>query len=139
MNCELVQSHLAALLDGELPPNLAAESDRHLANCPVCAQTYAELAGVREMASAWTVDAPDISARVMQAIVADDQAVLLDELRLLRTEMAELRAEVAALRRQLPPRAETPWTPPGRFENTKDYPPKDYPPMENDPWNLIRS
>ena len=134
MNCKLVQSRLTALLDGELPPNLAADTERHLTDCPDCTRTHAALGAVRELASAWRVDAPDISARVMQAVVADDQSVLLDEMRLLRMELGALRAEVADLRRQLAPRAETPWMPPGRFENTKDYPP-----MENDPWNLIRS
>ncbi len=133
MNCELVQSQLTSLLDGELPPNSAAEVEHHLANCPGCAQAQADLRAVSEMASAWKMDAPDISARVMLAVAADDQGLLLDEVRLLRTEMSELRAEVAALRRQLSPRPETLWMLPGRDS------PKDYPQTENDPWNLIRS
>lgn len=133
MNCEPVHSRLTALLDSELPPDTAAEIERHLSDCPGCAQTQAELAAVRDMAMAWSADAPDISARVMQAIVADDHSLLLDEVRLLRAEMAELRAEVAALRRRLSPRPETLWMLPGHDS------PKDYPRMENDPWNLVRS
>ena len=133
MNCELAQSRLTALLDGELAGDTAAETERHLADCPACAQARAGLAAVREMATAWGMDAPDIGARVMQAVIADDQHTLLDEMRGLRTEMAELRAEVAALRRQISPRPETLWTLTGRDS------PKDYPRMENDPWNLIRS
>lgn len=134
MNCDIVQSQLTALLDGELPAEMAAEMGRHLADCPGCSQVRAETLAVKDMASVWDVVAPDVSAHVMQAITADDQSLLLDEVRLLRVEMAELRAEVAALRRQLSPRPETLWTLPGRFDTAKDYPQ-----MENDPWNLIRS
>ena len=133
MNCELVQSRLTALLDGELPPDSAAEIERHMADCPGCVQAHAALAAVREMASAWSLDAPDISARVMQSVAAEEQSALLGEIRLLRTEIAELRAEVAALRRRLP-RTEPQWMPPGLFDS-----PQDYLRMENDPWNLIRS
>ena len=133
MNCELIQSQLTALLDGELPPDSAAEIERHLAACPGCVQIHAELLAARKMAAAWNVDAPETYARVMQAVAADDQSVLLDEVRLLRTEMAELRAAVAALRRRLSSRPETQWTLPSRDSS------KDYPRMENDPWNLIRS
>ena len=133
MNCDIVQSQLTALLDGELSPDAAADTEQHLAGCPGCSQARTDLAGIRRMASAWEVNTPDISARVMQAVAADDQHLLLDEIRLLRTEMAELRAEIAALRRRLLPRPETLWTLPGRDS------PKDYPRMENDPWNLIRS
>ena len=134
MNCDVVQSQLTALLDGELPPDSAAAAEKHLADCPGCAQSRSDLAAVKETASSWNVDAPDTYARVMQSVAADDQSVLLDEVRLLRAEMAELRAEVAALRRRLSPRPETLWTLPDRLDS-----PKDYPRMENDPWNLIRS
>ena len=134
MNCELIQSRMTALLDGELSPDAAADTERHLADCFACTQRRAELIAVKESASAWNMDAPDISARVMAAIAADDQHLLLNEIRLLRAEMAELRAEVAALRRQTARRVETPWPPSSRFEE-----PKDYPRLENDPWNLIRS
>ena len=134
MNCELVQPRLTALLDGQLGGELAAEIARHLANCPVCTQAHAELLAVKETASSWNVDAPDISARVMQAVAHDSENALLDEVRLLRAEMAELRAEVAALRRRLSPRPETLWTLTDRLDS-----PKDHPRMENDPWNLIRS
>lgn len=137
MNCELVRSQLAALLDGELTADTAAAAEWHLAACPTCTQAHADLAAVREMAAAWEVDTPDISARIRQAIAAEDQSLLLDEVRGLRTEMEALRAEVVALRRQLSrpelPRTEGAWTPPSR-ENAKDYSR-----MENDPWNLIRS
>ncbi len=134
MNCELVQPRLTALLDGHLGGELAAEIARHLADCPACTQAHAELLAVKEMASAWNVNAPDTHARVMQAVAHDSESALLDEVRLLRTEMAELRAEVAALRRRLSPRPETLWTLPDRLDSQKDYPR-----MENDPWNLIRS
>ena len=108
--------------------------ERHLAGCPACAQARAETLTVKEMASAWGVDAPDISPRVMQAAAADDQHALLDEMRRLRAEMAELRAEVASLRRRISPRPEILWTLPSHLDS-----PQDYPRMENDPWNLVRS
>lgn len=131
MTCDTCRSQLTALRDGELAPGAAAEAERHLAACPGCAQAWADLAAVREMADAWTVDAPDITTRVMQAVVSDDQSLLLDEMRCLRAEMQDLRAEVAALRHQLSRRADPPvWTPPAR---------SDYPRMESDPWNSIRS
>jgi len=135
MTCEIMQSQLTALADGELAPETAAEVRLHLAACPGCAQAHADITAVQEMAAAWAVDAPDISARIQAAIAADDQSVLLSEMRLLRTEIEALRAEVSVLRRQLAGRAEPlPWTPLGRVE-----PKKDYPRMENDPWNLVRS
>ncbi len=131
MICETIQSRLTALRDGELPPEAFAEAERHLAACPACAQAQADLASMLEMAAAWTVDAPDITGRVMQALVDDDQDLLLDEMRRLRAEMQELRAEVAALRRQLGRRDDPPaWFPPAE---------PDYSRMENDPWNLTRS
>lgn len=133
MNCELIQSQLTALLDGELPAERAAEIGRHLADCPGCSQVRTETLAVKDMAAVWDVVAPDVSARVMQAVAADDQNLLLGELRLLRTEMEALRAEVATLRRQLA-RSETPWMPPARYDSAKDYSK-----TENDPWNLIRS
>ena len=133
MNCEEVQARLTALLDGELTADIAAAAEWHLAGCPACTQAHADFVAVREMASVWSIDTPDISARIMQAVVDDGQSVLLDEMRGLRAEMEALRTEVAALRRQLP-RTETAWTPLGRVESAKDYPR-----MENDPWNLIRS
>lgn len=136
MTCDTFLSQLPALLDGELLPETAAESERHSATCAECAQVQSEIAEMRGMVSVWTVNAPDIAARVMQAVVADDQIVLLDEMRGLRAEMEALRAEVVALRRQLSrpelPRMDTAWTPPGRVES-------DYSRMENDPWKLIRS
>ncbi len=142
MTCEIMQSRLTALADGELTPETAAEVRLHLAACPDCAQAQAEETAVREMAASWDVDAPDIRTRVMQAISADAQCLLLAEMQLMRTEMEALRTEVealrtevAGLRRQLGRRAETPaWTPPARPEYTQDYPR-----MENDPWNLVRS
>ena len=83
------------------------------------------------MADAWTLDAPDITGRVLRAAASDDLALLLDEMRLLRAEMQDLRAEVAALRGQLGRRADAPlWTPPARPDFTR---------TENDPWNLTRS
>jgi anti-sigma factor RsiW len=131
MTCDSLQPQLMALLDGELAPEAAAEAERHLAVCPDCALLRADLAAVLGMASAWTIDAPDISDRVMQAVTDADQRLLLDEMRRLRAEMQELRAEVAALCRQLSRRADLPaWTPPAR---------PDFSRMENDPWNLTRS
>jgi len=131
MTCDTLRPSLTALMDGELSPYLAAEAERHLADCPGCASALADMATVRGTADAWTLDAPDITGRVLRAAEADDQAHLLDEMRLLRSEMQDLRAEVAALRGQLGRRADAPlWTPPAR---------PDYPRTENDPWNLTRS
>ncbi len=131
MTCDAIQSQLTALRDGEIPPEAFAEAERHLAACPACAKMWAEFGAVRDMAAAWTVDAPDITGRVMQALTDDDQHLLLDEMRRLRAEMQELRAEVAALRRQLGRRDDPPaWFPPAE---------PDYSQMENDPWNLTRS
>ncbi len=137
MTCDTLYPQLSALLDGELALESVAEAERHLSTCPQCAQARADLAAVREMAAAWTVDAPDISQRVMQAVASDDQSLLLGEMKRLRAEMESLREEVAALRRQLSSRrADLPlWTPPSR----SDYSMADYPRMENDPWNLTRS
>jgi len=130
MTCDTCQSQLTALADGELAPE-AAEAERHLQDCPDCAQARADLAAVGEMAAAWAIDAPDISDRVIRAVASDDRSPLLDEMRRLRAEMQDLRAEVAALRSQLSRRADLPlWTPPTRL---------DCPRTENDPWNLTRS
>ncbi len=131
MTCDTLRPDLTALLDGELAPQAAAEAESHLANCLDCAAALAELAAVREMATAWTLDVPDITSRVLRAAASDDQALLLDEMRLLRTEMQDLRAEVTALRGQLSRCISPPlWTPPAR---------PDYSRMENDPWNSTRS
>lgn len=131
MTCDAIQSQLTALRDGELLPETAAELNSHLQVCPGCARAWDELARVPERAAAWTLDAPDITRRVMQAVWDDDQSLILDEMRRLRAEMQDLRGEVAALRRQLGRRPDPPlWTPPAR---------PDYSRMENDPWNLTRS
>jgi negative regulator of sigma E activity len=130
MTCDTLYPKLSALLDGELTSETAAEAERHLAACPECVQAQADRVKLREMADAWTVDAPDIAGRVMQAIAFDDQSLLLTEMQRLRAEMQELRGDMAALRRQLPGRTPLPlWTPPARPDDPK---------MENDPWSLIR-
>ena len=135
MTCESVQAALTALLDTELSADAAADATQHLAECSACAKVYAENRAVREMASAWSVDAPDISAHIQSAIAADEQRLLLAELPLLRREMQALRAEVSELRRQLPHRADMPsWSPLRRADFSQEYPR-----MENDPWNLTRS
>jgi len=134
MTCETVQAELSALADGELALEAAAEVQRHLEACQACAGAYSESLRVREMADAWRVDTPDISARVQSAIAADEQRLLLAEMQLLRREMEGLRAEVSVLRRRLAARPQIPlWSPPRRADT-----PKDYPRMENDPWNLTR-
>ena len=131
MTCDTLRSQLTALLDGELAPETAVEAERHLASCPACAESLAELEAVGGIADAWTVDATDITGCVLRAAGSDDQSLLLDEMRLLRAEMQELRAEVAALRGQLTRRIGPPaWTPPAR---------PDYSRTENDPWNSTRS
>jgi anti-sigma factor RsiW len=130
MTCDTFFSQLNALMDGELLPEAAAEAERHLLTCAECAQAQMEIAELRGMASVWTVEAPDITGRVLSAVALDDQKQLLEEMQRLRAEMQALRAEVAALRRQLPSRSDAPWTPPTRTEYSR---------MENDPWNLIRS
>ena len=132
MICEIVQTQLMALADGELAPEATAEVQRHLEACHACAGAYSESLQVREMADGWHVDTPDISARVSSAIAADEQRLLLAELQLLRREMEGLRAEVSGLRRQLASvRPQLPlWSPPRRVNQPK---------MENDPWNLVRS
>ena len=132
MACESIQSRLTALADGEFAPDAAAaEVQRHLEACQACAGAYSESLRVREMADAWHVDTPDISARVQSAIAADEQRSLLAEMQRLRREMEGLRAEVSVLRRQLAARPQLPlWSPPRRGHQPK---------MENDPWNLVRS
>ncbi len=134
MTCDSFFTQLTALLDGELAPEAAAEAEHHLAACAECVQVRADLAEMRGMTNAWTVEAPDITERVLSAVAADNQRLLLEEMQRLRAEMQALRAEVAALRRQLPPRLDAPWTP-TRVDCLKP----DTARMENDPWNLIRS
>ena len=132
MTCEKAQSHLTALEDGELTPDLTTEVQTHLASCPDCAARRTDFSAVARMASAWAVDTPDVAARVMKSLAPD--AALLDELRELRSEMRALRAEVAALRRHLP-RPFDPYALPSAPAPARS----DYPRMENDPWNLTRS
>ena len=131
MTCDPIHSHLTTLLDGELPPETVSEIERHLAACPTCSQALVELAAVQDLAADWSVDAPDITESVLQAVAYDDQSLLMDEMRRLRTEMQELRAEVAALRRQL----SRPLDAPAWFPQAAPA----YSQLENDPWNLIRS
>ncbi|MDQ2800375.1 MAG: zf-HC2 domain-containing protein, partial [Armatimonadota bacterium] len=90
MTCDAIQSHITALLDGELTPETASEIECHLAACPECAQARADLEAARELAASWSVDAPDITERVMQAVALDDQSLLLDEMKQLRAEMQGL-------------------------------------------------
>ncbi len=131
MTCDIIRASLMALLDSELSTETAAEIERHLAACPECAQARVDLEAARELAASWSVDAPDITERVLQAVALDDQSLLMDEMKRLRAEMQDLRAEVAALRRQLSRPADTPaWFPPTRTDFAR---------MENDPWNSIRS
>ena len=132
MICEIVQMQLTALADGELAPETAAEIQRHLEACQACTGVYSESLQVREMAGAWRVDTPDVSARISSAIAADEQRLLLAEMQGLRREMEGLRDEVSVLRRQLASiRPQMPlWSPPRRVHHPK---------MENDPWNLVRS
>jgi len=131
MTCDEVQPQLTALDDGELPPELAAEIGMHLASCPACTDARAGLAGVRTLASAWAVDAPDVTSRVLRAVPPDE--AVLEELRLLRAELRALRDEVAALRRHLPrpfdPYALPSAPAPARPDTAR---------MESDPWNLTR-
>jgi anti-sigma factor (TIGR02949 family) len=47
MSCADYTEALNALLDGELPPDQAAPLTEHLAACPACTQTLAELAQLR--------------------------------------------------------------------------------------------
>jgi anti-sigma factor RsiW len=47
MNCADYNESLSGLLDGELPAAQAAALAAHLAGCPACAQTLAELAALR--------------------------------------------------------------------------------------------
>lgn len=143
MTCDTFLAQLPALLDGETLPEAAADAERHLVTCAECAQARADIAEMRGLASAWTINAPDISGRVMSVIALDDQRLLLEEMQRLleemqrlRAEMQALRAEVAALRQQLSFRSEASlWMPPAR----PDYSKSDYARMENDPWNLTRS
>ncbi len=135
MTCDTFFSQLTALLDGELSPEAAAEAERHLAACRECAQEWAVIAEMRGMTNIWTVDAPDITERVLSAVAADDQQRLLEEMQRLRAEMQELRAEVSALRRQLAARSEMSWMPPARTKDSRIV----YSRMETDPWNLTRS
>lgn len=131
MTCDSVQAQLTAYADGEVPPELRKEIKAHLVSCAECAGVIAEYSAVREKAAVWTVDTPDLTERILNAVTADEQSLLLDELRALRTEMSALRAEVADLRRRLPRRDD----PPAWFPSAKS----DFARLENDPWNLTRS
>ena len=131
MTCDALPAQLTAWRDGELPPETAAALETHLTTCAACAEAQAKLAAVREMAAAWTVDAPDLTSRVLQTIDTDEPSLILTEMRALRAEMQALRAEVADLRRTLARRDDPPaWFPLAKLDFSR---------LENDPWNLIRS
>ncbi len=131
MTCDVLQVQLTAWQDGELPPETAAKIEAHLASCTQCTQSLAELSAVGEKADVWTVDAPDLTERILSAVDQNEQILLLDEIRALRGEMQALRVEVSDLRRRLSRRDD----PLAWFPSAKP----DFSRMENDPWNLIRS
>jgi Putative zinc-finger len=78
MSCADYNESLNALLDGELPPDQAAPLTAHLAICPSCAQTLAELAELRAGLAQAVAEAvpPALQARI-EALLATDGAEII--------------------------------------------------------------
>jgi len=74
MSCADFTESLNALLDGELSPQQAATLSSHLAHCPACTQTLAELAELRA-GLAQLVPEADVPAELQARI----EALLADE------------------------------------------------------------
>ena len=54
------QEELMAYLDGELPPDQAAEALSHLELCPECQGLAADFRGVSQALVAWEVESPEV-------------------------------------------------------------------------------
>jgi anti-sigma factor (TIGR02949 family) len=78
MSCKDYNEPLNALLDGELPPDQAAALTAHLAACPVCIQTLAELAALRAwLAQALPEKAPvELQSRIESLLASDGADVI---------------------------------------------------------------
>jgi len=78
MSCAEYNESLNALLDGELPPAEAATLASHLAACPACTQTLAELAELRAgLALALPEEAPpELQARIEALLLADGAEII---------------------------------------------------------------
>ena len=55
------QEELMAYLDGELPPEQAAEALSHLELCPECQTLTADFRGLSQELMAWEVEVPELS------------------------------------------------------------------------------
>ncbi len=78
MSCADYNEHLNALLDGELPPDQTAALTAHLASCPACTRTLAELAQLRAgLAEALPEQAPpELQARIEALLLAEGAEIL---------------------------------------------------------------
>jgi anti-sigma factor (TIGR02949 family) len=79
MSCADYTESLNALLDGELPPDQAAPLTAHLATCPACTQTLAELAQLRAGLAQILPEEPapaELQARI-EAMLATDSAEVI--------------------------------------------------------------
>jgi anti-sigma factor (TIGR02949 family) len=79
MSCDDYNDQLNALLDGELPPQQAAALAAHLAGCPGCTKSLAELAALRAGLAQLLpeADAPaELQARIEALLRADDSNVV---------------------------------------------------------------
>ncbi|MQA24168.1 MAG: hypothetical protein GEU94_01570 [Micromonosporaceae bacterium] len=74
MECEQVRAALSALLDGEDPPMPAQAAIRHVAGCPECRAWQARAEQVTRSVRARSVEAPDLTERVLAAVSADAAA-----------------------------------------------------------------
>src|SRR6516225_4979772 len=59
-NHPLEHEEIMAYLDGELPPERAAEAASHLERCSQCKQLAADLREVSQMMMAWQVEEPEL-------------------------------------------------------------------------------
>lgn len=79
MSCADYTEQLNALLDGELPPDQAAPLTAHLAACPACTQTLAELAQLRAGLAQILPEEPapaELQARI-EAMLATEGAEII--------------------------------------------------------------
>jgi anti-sigma factor (TIGR02949 family) len=78
MSCADYNEPLNALLDGELPPDQTAALTAHLAACPACTRTLAELAQLRAgLAEALPEEAPpQLQARIEALLLAEGAEII---------------------------------------------------------------
>lgn len=73
-NHPLEQEELMAYLDGELPPEKAAQASSHLETCAECRNLAADLQGVSRRLMEWQVEAPETFGRTaIDAALAERQ------------------------------------------------------------------